>query len=284
VPTERPDSRAGSLQGQVARNIRNDIEAGVLRHGHALPSTRELARRWGVSVFTINEAMKALGAEGLILTKDRSSRIINAPDQPDGPVVRRRHPSVLLIGGYAGSGKSELGRIVARQTYWPILDKDTTTRPVVEHGLEVLGLPSYDRESDAYLREIRPREYEAVLDAATENVECGLSVIVTAPFIREMNDESWIARTRARYEALGASASLVWVRCDLDTMRTYLRHRGAARDIAKLTNWSTYSATLDSEFRPPFEHFLIDNSASSEPLQSQARRLLAAVATDAEPG
>lgn len=278
MSTERRGvGQAGSLQGQVARNVRNDIEAGVLRHGHALPSTRELARRWGVSVFTINEAMKVLGAEGLVVTKNRSSRVVNAPDQPDRPTANPARPCVVLIGGYAGSGKSELGRILARQTLWPILVKNTSTRPVAEHALEVLGLPPYDRESETYLREVRPREYEAVLAVARENVECGLSVVVTAPFIREMRDKAWIDRTRAAYESLGASVTLVWVRCDADTMLTYLRHRGAARDTVKLANWAQYLEQIDTEFRPPSRHVLIENSASAEPLQAQAERLLAAV-------
>jgi dephospho-CoA kinase len=75
---------------------------------------------------------------------------------------------VIFIGGYAGSGKTEFGRILARHTGWPILDKDTTTRPVVELALEVLGRPGYDRESADYLSRIRPREYEALIATATE--------------------------------------------------------------------------------------------------------------------
>ncbi len=61
MATPRPPlSRGESLHQQVARNIRNDIEAGVLRDGDVLPSTRELAERWDVSVFTISEAMRLL--------------------------------------------------------------------------------------------------------------------------------------------------------------------------------------------------------------------------------
>ena len=74
--------RSDSLHKQVARHIRNDIEAGVLRDGEVLPSTRELAQRWDVSVFTITEAMKLLAEEGLVVSKSRSKRVVQAPDQP----------------------------------------------------------------------------------------------------------------------------------------------------------------------------------------------------------
>jgi len=275
-------SRSQSLTQQVARNVRNDIAAGVLRDGQPLPPTRELAEQWGVSVFTISEAMKLLADEGLIVSKPRAGRVVNAPEQAGRNEIRTRTPHVILIGGYAGSGKTELGRILARETGWPILDKDTLTRPVVEVALEILGRSPHDRDSETYLSIIRPREYEALMSAMTENVQCGTSAIVTAPFIRELRDKAWIDRTIASCEAMNAILSIVWVHCDADTMHTYVRHRGAARDSAKLENWDAYLGTIDLEFRPPVPHTLIDNSASGVPLQTQARWLLTSiVGTDA---
>jgi predicted kinase len=184
---------------------------------------------------------------------------------------------VLIVGGYAGSGKTELGRILARETGWAMLDKDTLTRPVLEAALEIIGNSPNDRESEVYVDKIRPREYEAVLAAAHENVESGNSVIVTAPFIHEFNDPAWIKRTIARFAGLRAITTLVWVYCNSNTMHSYIRHRGAARDTAKLSNWAGYLSTIDLGLRPPAEHYLIDNSASSTPLQRQAEELLQAV-------
>jgi DNA-binding transcriptional regulator YhcF (GntR family) len=270
-------SRSEPLHHQVARNLRNDIAAGVLRDGQPLPTTRELAEQWGVSVFTISEAMKLLTKEGLIVSKPRAGRVVNAPDQARQNDIRTSTPHVVLIGGYAGSGKTELGRILARETGWPILDKDTLTRPVVEVALEVLGCSPHDRESATYLDVIRPREYEALMSAMTENVRCGNSAIVTAPFIRELHDTAWINRVTATCQDMNATLSIVWVHCDATTMHTYLRHRGAARDATKLENWNAYLGTIDLTFRPPTPHTVIDNSASVTPLQTQAMKLLASI-------
>lgn len=276
MPSSRtPLDRAESLHQQVARNIRNDIEAGVLHDGDVLPSTRELADRWGVSVFTISEAMKLLVDEGLVVTKSRSKRYVQAPNQARKSDVRLRQPKVILVGGYAGSGKTELGRILARETGWSILDKDTLTRPVVEVALETLGQSPHDRESSTYFDVIRPREYESLIATAHENVQCGNSVILTAPFIRELNDPAWIERTQAGFAAMNAHMTVIWVYCDAATMQTYIRHRGAARDSTKLADWSTYLAQVDTDFRPKTEHKVVNNSASSAPLQSQAKDLLA---------
>ncbi|MGH3916290.1 MAG: GntR family transcriptional regulator [Pseudonocardiaceae bacterium] len=263
----------------MARNIRNDIAAGVLRDGQPLPTTRELAHQWGVSVYTITEATKLLAREGLIISKPRAGRLIHAPDQARRNRIRTGTPHVILIGGYAGSGKTELGRILARETGWPILDKDTLTRPVVEAALETIGHSPHDRESDTYLTLIRPREYEALSSAMTENVQCGISAIVTAPFIRELNDTAWIKRTEATCQDMNAELSIIWVYCDANTMHTYVRHRGAARDAAKLENWTAYLSSINLDFRPPVPHTVIDNSASGIPLQTQARTLLTSVIT-----
>lgn len=267
-------TRPESLHQQVARNVRNDIDAGVLRDGDVLPSTRELADQWGVSVFTINEAMKLLAAEGFVESKSRSKRVVRVPDQARRGEIRLRKPQILLIGGYAGSGKTELGRILTRETGWPMLDKDTLTRPVVEVALEIVGQSPHDRDSDTYVNVIRPREYESLMAATKENVECGNSAIVTAPFVQEFGDPAWIGRTQAQFGAMDAITTLVWVYCDADTMHTYIRHRGAARDAAKLADWPGWLARIDVDFRPRAQHVLIDNSASSTPLHDQAQELV----------
>ena len=259
----------------IARNIRNDIEAGRLVHGQQLPSTRAVADEWGTSVATAHRAMEMLAEEGIVTNKARSSRLVNYPESS----LKDRQPSprVLMIGGYAGSGKTELGRILARNTGWAMLDKDTTTRAVVETALEALGRSRHDRESELYVTTIRPAEYEALIASVTENVQCGNSCIVTAPFTREFRDKAWSDRLIASLSTLGAEVHFIWVRCDTDTMRTYLRHRGAARDTWKLSHWDEYLAKIDLDFKPVVDHLVVDNSAESRPLQQQATELVTKV-------
>jgi hypothetical protein len=60
-------------------------------------------------------------------------------------------------------------------------------------------------------------------------------------------------------------------------MRRYIRHRGAARDAAKLADWEMYIDGLDLKFEPAIEHTIISNSADARPLQEQAEQLLATV-------
>ena len=277
----RTAARSEAMHHQIARQLRTDIEAGVLRDGQALPSTRALAQEWGVSSFTANEALALLTQEGLINTRDRSGRVVTAPDQPSrGPRLAR--PRLVFVGGYAGSGKTELGRILSRATGWPILDKDTLTRPLVEMTLEAYGESPHTRESDTYLRQIRPAEYESLMAVVTENLQCGTSAIVTAPFLREFTNRAWLDRVTATAQGMGAQVHLVWVYCDADSMRSYIKRRGAARDAAKLADWAGYLAGIDLHLRPATQHAVIDNSLGGPPLQQQATRFLAGLTdTDA---
>ncbi|WP_328645555.1 GntR family transcriptional regulator [Amycolatopsis sp. NBC_00348] len=277
-----PVARSEPLAQQIARNVENDIDAGRLRHGQRLPSSRELAREWDVSVFTINEAMDILAKKGLVVSKPRAARTVNAPDREGRREVRAAAPQVLMIGGYAGSGKTELGRILARETGWPMLDKDTLTRFVVESALEMQGLSRNDRESETYLTKIRPAEYDSLLEAMAENLQCGNNAIVTAPFTREFADEGWIRQRELLCRNLGAQLTIVWVYCDADTMHTYVRHRDAPRDATKLANWDNYMRGVDVDFRPPVPHVVIDNSVSGGVMVEQAGQLIERLASESK--
>lgn len=261
---------------RLARQVRVEIESGRLPHGTLLPPTKALAKEYGASASTVSRAIGLLVDEGIVLSTARSGRVVNYPSTANDDLVAAR-PEVLLVGGYAGSGKTELGRIIVRRTHWPMLDKDSTTRPVVEAALTTIGLSPHDRESDIYRTVIRPAEYEALMMGMEENLECGTSCVITAPFVIEFADPAWCERTQSLIASHGGTARFVWVACDVDTMHSYIRKRGAARDAAKLADWPDWVASLDLEFRPATEHFVIDNSAGAPPLQRQADTLLTKV-------
>jgi predicted kinase len=190
-------------------------------------------------------------------------------------------PNVFLIGGHAGSGKTELSRALARLTGWALLDKDTISQPLTEAALIALGESPVSRESKSYRTLIRPREYEALLAAMYENLRCGVSTIAAAPFLTEFADSGWVRQLRASCAELSASLRIVWVHCDPETMQNRIKVRNQARDSAKLSNWDSYLAGIDLGFRPATAHDAIDNSASSiEDVQSQARALLTRLRND----
>ena len=209
-------------------------------------------------------------------TADLESRVLHAyqlhRDEAADPL------SLVLVGGFAGSGKTEFARFLAAVTGWTILDKDTLTRALVEQLLLAHGSDVNDRHTSFYVEHVRPFEYRCLLDATTENLRCGVSTVATAPFAREFTDRDWFRRLQNRCAAQGARLSVVWMQCDEVSMRDYIAYRGAARDSWKLNKWPDYLATIDCKFAPPFEHHAVDNRLNAAvALADQARTVAARV-------
>jgi hypothetical protein len=118
--------------------------------------------------------------------------------------------------------------------------------------------------------------------AIRENVECGTSVIATAPFISELRDAQWIDRTRAAFAELGATIDVAWglLRC---RHHAHLSEApGSGPGHWKAANWQGYLKAIDVELRPAAPHTVINNSASSPTLQSQAKELLETILNGAD--
>lgn len=167
---------------------------------------------------------------------------------------------VILVAGHAGSGKTEVCKLLATRLHWPMLDKDTLTRPLVEALSERFSADPHDRQSEAYLTHVRPLEYAVIQDVMWEQLELGApGVLVSAPFVRELCDKEWVENLRFDCEVRGFELKVVWVRCDRDTLRNRIVARGADRDRWKLLNWTEWTTTL-AEPDPPLPLIYIDNS------------------------
>ncbi|MFF1681568.1 AAA family ATPase [Streptomyces sp. NPDC058256] len=184
-------------------------------------------------------------------------------------------PSVVLVGGYAGSGKSEFAKFLGGITGWPILDKDSLTRPLVDQLLVALGGEAHDRSSELYREKVRPLEYRCLMEAAWDNVDCGTSTILDAPFISEFSQADWMQRFQNRCRSKRVSVATIWVECDSDSMREYIEFRGAARDAWKMDAWEEYVSGLDLTMRPQGPHYVVDNRlGAAVALVDEARDVL----------
>ncbi|NEC13191.1 AAA family ATPase [Streptomyces sp. SID8014] len=200
---------------------------------------------------------------------------------------KRRHtggdphrPVLILVGGYAGSGKTELARFFVQLTGWPLLDKDPLTRPLVERLLVALGGDPNDRHTELYREQVRSVEYDCLMQSAMANIKCGISTVLSAPFIAELTDAAWMQRLTNKAAALGVDVFPVWVRCDEESMREYITFRSAARDAWKLQRWDEYMSTIDLDLRPAVPHLVVDNRlGTAVSLADQARQAMGAMYT-----
>jgi predicted kinase len=182
---------------------------------------------------------------------------------------------LILVAGYAGSGKTRVGMDLARKLPGCYLDKDTLATPLVERLLESLRLPPGDRDSDLYRDAVRPLEYAGLVAAGIEAAHLGVDVILSAPFLAQLVDAEWTSHLAIQAQARDLGLRIIWVACDRSTLRARMAERGSPRDRAKIQRWSDYAASinerLDEQFTLPALHF--DNSGFAH-YDSQFARLL----------
>jgi len=173
---------------------------------------------------------------------------------------------LIIVAGVAGSGKSYIGKEVAKKLDNCIyLDKDTQTRFLVDKFLGCLGHNETDRESQEYLQNIRPLEYECLLKQGLENLELSKDCILSAPFIKEINEESYFQDLNDELEFEDAMLKLIWIYTDEESARKRIIDRNAKRDENKINNWNDYVKNVNHN-KPDldFNMFMIDNRLESE--------------------
>ena len=64
---------------RIAAELRRRIERGELRPGERVPSTRQLAREWGVALATAAHALRQLAKERLVRSLPRAGTVVASP-------------------------------------------------------------------------------------------------------------------------------------------------------------------------------------------------------------
>jgi predicted kinase len=170
------------------------------------------------------------------------------------PVGAPDLPAVLLTG-WPGSGKSTVGRLLASRLGAALVDQDTVTGPLVAVVADLVGVHDLD---DARLAEpTRIARYETIAAVAEENLRVGTPVVLVAPFTRERRDlDAWQA-LEGRLRSAGGSPLLVWLHLRPAALVARLQARGAARDLGKLTDTSSFLARLE-QAAPVGPHLVVD--------------------------
>lgn len=151
-------------------------------------------------------------------------------------------PTLRIVIGTAGSGKSTIAQRLARQYEAAYLDKDAMSARFVEAALLAAGYDPGDRESNEYYRErLLPLEYASLLDVTGANLRLGRSVVIDAPFSPYLSDPSFIGTAAERFDWPAVEViEVVQVRVAPDILRGRLRSRGLERDRVKLAQWEEY--------------------------------------------
>lgn len=141
-------------------------------------------------------------------------------------------------------GKTYISKQLAKNLRHVVyLDKDTLI-PLSKQIFRVARKP-YDRSSDFFEENIRDFEYDVILDLAFEALQYDDTVLINAPFTREIRDKEYIDGLRGKLKALGAKLVVIWVVTDPLVCRDRMLRRNSDRDTYKINHWNEYVKTVD---------------------------------------
>lgn len=155
-------------------------------------------------------------------------------------------PALVLMCGLPASGKSWLGRRLARPLRGVFLRSDV--RRKVQAGLSRERRPDQGYGTGLYSPENKRRTYRSLLGAAVEMLEAGHAAVVDATFALREHREPFVDAA----ERLGLPYYVVHVTATEDQIRERMARRAADPDAASDADLAVYERARET-FEPPTE-------------------------------
>jgi predicted kinase len=182
-------------------------------------------------------------------------------------------PTLILIAGGPGAGKTALGRALAAQfESGVLLDKDVVNGSWVDGMLTRLNGGQIDRESAIYLETLRPLEYSSLVATALDNLALGKTVFIVAPLGPELSDGAWVRQLKQSVQEVGGRLRAIWIEIDPETAKERMRARNEARDTWKLANWEKFAGS--AQFAPPRNDLFVLKSNSQSTVADLANKAI----------
>ena len=151
---------------------------------------------------------------------------------------------LILITSPPACGKTYVAKNLAKALNNCVyLDKDDLII-LSKKIFEVAGEP-FDRSSDFFHEWIRDAEYDAIMEVGLDALNYNDTVILNAPFKKEIRDQKWLQDTRDKLAKLNAELVLIWIHTDIEVVHQRMVSRNSERDTWKIEHWDEYVATQD---------------------------------------
>ncbi len=173
------------------------------------------------------------------------------------PARKRRllQPSLILIMGVAGSGKTTLAREILRRIWAVYLDNNQIVDAFFPRT----------RTGQAY-EKMRPNFYKALYTITEENLKLGMSVLLDVPHIKEVQTKEWRNFIKRLVKRTKAKAVIIRCLCSEKTLHSRISSRGEERDRWKLDHWNDFLKQQPVNAPIPFHH--LDINTEKRPLQN----------------
>jgi len=163
---------------------------------------------------------------------------------------------LIFVAAPPACGKNYVSDMICKSVPGIVfLDKDELA-PLMRRAF-FLSNQEFNMDGSFYRDNLRPFEYETLLEIAFSNLRYSDTVLVCAPFGREVRDSAVMAALKARAAELGAALILVWVSTPVDICHARMKARNARRDRGKLLAWEAYASAI--RYDPP--QLLADSGA-----------------------
>lgn len=151
---------------------------------------------------------------------------------------------LILVTSPPACGKTYISKQLAKNLKHVVyLDKDTLI-PLSKQIFRVAKKP-YDRSSDFFEEQIRDYEYQVILDLGFEALVYADTVLINAPFTREIRDKAYMDALRKKLSSLGARLTVIWVVTTPEVCRERMLRRNSDRDVYKIKHWNEYIRSVD---------------------------------------
>jgi cytidylate kinase len=141
-----------------------------------------------------------------------------------------------FVSGLPGSGKSHFSKKLAKQLDLKIIDFDDNLLELIrKHKAEYNEVGS-----EKFLEIYAQQRYDDLIQRAVEHLEGERSVVIAAPFSKQIKDQKLWSKLIEPITKFDANPILYWVVISIETRRVRLTNRGAVRDEQKIANLDEY--------------------------------------------
>lgn len=146
---------------------------------------------------------------------------------------------LILVTSPPACGKTFISREISKALDHVVyLDKDTLIP--LSKQIFLVANQEYNRSSDFFEEYIRNPEYDVVVDFALEALDYDDTVLINAPFTRELRDKDYMRNLKAKLAQKGAELVIIWVETAIEVCHQRMIERNSDRDTWKLEHWDEY--------------------------------------------
>lgn len=190
-----------------------------------------------------------------------------------------RKKQMILVTSPPACGKTYISQQIARRLPHVVyLDKDLLIP--LSNRVFAVAQQQVNRSSPFFQQNIRDYEYQAIVGIGLAALQYEDTVLINAPFTREVHSLETLQAYEKRLAQLDARLVVVWVVTDPEVCHQRMIARNSDRDTWKLTHWEQYVKTVDYSVPAALQQFnggenllLFYNSNDQEFDQSMQRIL-----------